>query len=53
MTIENVPQNEKFNLFIDYFVELWMGYENVAINTCNVNKHHQRANSAVEVEIPN
>jgi hypothetical protein len=33
MTIENVPQNEKLTLFLDYLFEQWMEYENVAINT--------------------
>ena len=53
MTTENVPKNEKFILFLDYFVELWMEYENIAINMWNVNKHRQRAKSAVDVEILN
>ena len=33
MTTESVTQSEKFILFLDYFVELRMEYENVAINT--------------------
>ena len=33
MITENVPQNEKFILFLYYLVELKMECENVAINT--------------------
>jgi len=31
MMMENVPQNEKLTLFLDYFVEQWLKNQNVLI----------------------
>jgi hypothetical protein len=31
MAVKNVPQNEKLTLFLEYFVEQWMGKQNVPI----------------------
>jgi hypothetical protein len=48
MIMESVPQNEKLNLFLDYFVEQWMENQNVPIEVWNIHQHRQRTNSAVE-----
>jgi len=48
MMIENVPQNEKVTLFLDYFVEQWMENQNVPIEMRNINKHRYRTNNAVD-----
>jgi hypothetical protein len=48
MMVENVPQNEKLTLFLDYFVEHWMESQNVPIEMWNINKHRHTTNNAVE-----
>jgi hypothetical protein len=48
MIMESVPQNEKLTLFLDYFVERWMGNQNVPIEMWNIRQHRHRTNNAVE-----
>ena len=46
--MENIPQNEKLTLFIDYNVQQWMENQNVPIEMWNTNKHQHTSNSALE-----
>jgi len=48
MIMENVPQNEKLTLFLDYFVEQWMENQNVFIEVWNINKHRHKTNNAIK-----
>jgi len=48
MIMENVSQNEKFNLFRDYYAQELMQNQNVPIEMWNISKHRHRTNSAVE-----
>jgi hypothetical protein len=48
MMVENVPQNKKLTLFLDYFVEHWMESQNVPTEMWNINKHRHTTNNAVE-----
>jgi hypothetical protein len=48
MIMENIPQNGKLTLFIDYYVQQWMENQNVPIEMWNTNKHRLRNNNAVE-----
>jgi hypothetical protein len=48
MIMENVPQNEKLTLFLDYFVKQWMENWNVPIEVWNINMHLRGTNNAVK-----
>jgi hypothetical protein len=48
MILENVPQNEKLTLFLDYSIQQLMENQNVPIEMWNINKHRHRTNNAVE-----
>ena len=45
---ENIPQNEKLIVLLDYFVEQWLENQNVPTEMWNTNKHRHRTNNAVE-----
>jgi hypothetical protein len=47
MIMENVPQNEKLPLFIDFFKQ-WMENRNVSIDVWNINMHLHWTNNAVK-----
>jgi hypothetical protein len=48
MMVENVPQNEKLTLLLNYFVEQGMGNQNVPIEMWNINKHRHTTKNAIE-----
>jgi adenylosuccinate synthase len=48
MIMENVPQNEKLTLFLDYYVQELMQNQNVPIEMWSIIKQRNRTNSAVE-----
>jgi hypothetical protein len=46
--MENIQQNKKLTLFMDYYVQQWMENQNVPIEMWNINKHQHRSNNSVE-----
>ena len=48
MIMENVPQNEKLTLFLNYYVQELMQNQNVPIEMWNIDKHQHSSNRAVE-----
>jgi hypothetical protein len=48
MIMENIQQNKKLTLFIDYCTQQWMENQNVPIEMWNTNKHRHRSNNSVE-----
>jgi hypothetical protein len=48
MILENVPQNEKLTLFLDYYIQQLMENQNIPIEMWNINKHRHRTSNAVE-----
>jgi hypothetical protein len=46
--MENISQNEKLTLFINYYTQQLMENENILIEMWNINRHRHRTNSAVE-----
>jgi hypothetical protein len=48
LIMENVQQNEKLNLFLDYFVKQWLENQNVPIEVWNINKNQHRTNNAIK-----
>jgi hypothetical protein len=49
MIVENIPQNEKLTLFLDYYFQQLMENQNVTIEMKYVNNHRRRTNKADEV----
>jgi hypothetical protein len=50
---ENIPQDEKLTLLLDYFVEQLMENQNVPIEMWNINKERQRTTMQAKVGISN
>jgi hypothetical protein len=48
MIMENIPQNEKLTLFLDFHVEQLMESHNIRMEMWNINKRRHRTNNAVE-----
>lgn len=48
LIMEGVPDNEKLNQFIDYFVEQWMDNPSLPTALWNVHNQRHRTNNAVE-----
>jgi len=48
MIMENISQNEKLTLFINYYAQQWMENQNVPIEMWNTKKRRYRSNNAVE-----
>jgi hypothetical protein len=46
--MENVAQNEKLTLFLDYYIQQLMQNQKDLIEMWNINKHRYRTNSAFE-----